>query len=107
MKHIKKFNEGLEDYIIDGERNDEFGKGKYAKSHFFADKLKNGFAISVSEKDIDIFFDILKDITWMELPKGTEHYKDSIYYFVLFGNRLLHSDKPYFGGTKLEVYNFK
>ena len=23
MKHIKKFNEGLEDYIIDGERNDE------------------------------------------------------------------------------------
>ena len=41
MRHIKKFNEGLEDHIIDGERTDsEWGKGKYDKAHLFADKLK-------------------------------------------------------------------
>ncbi len=35
MKHLKKFNEGLEDYIIDGERTDgEWDKGKYAKADF-------------------------------------------------------------------------
>lgn len=108
MKHIKKFNEGLEDYIIDGERTtDEWGKGKYAKSHFFADKLKKGFAISVSKEDINTFFDILKDITWIEIPKGSEHYTNSTYYFVLFGNRLLHSDNPYFGGTKLDVQLYR
>jgi hypothetical protein len=105
MKHIKKFNEGLEDHIIDGERTDgDWGKGKYAKAHHFADRLKDGFAINISKDDVDKFFDILKDITWIELPKSSEHYTNSRYYFVLFGDRLLHSDKPYFGGNELEVY---
>lgn len=98
MKHIKKFNEGLE---TDGEG----GKGKYARAHLFADRLKDGFAINISSEDIDKFFNILKDITWIKLPKGLEHYNnEDRYYFVLFGDRLLYSDKPYFGGSELEVY---
>lgn len=87
MKHLKKFNEG-----------------KYDKAHSFADKLKNGFAISVSKENIEDFFNILRDILWIEVPEYTEYYSNERYYFVLFGNRLLHSDKPYFGGNKLEVY---
>ncbi len=105
MKHIKKFNESLENYINDNERTDgDLGKGKYAKAHHFADKLKDGFAISISRDYVGKFFDILKDITWIEIPKSPEHYTNDVYYFVLIGNRLLHTNRPSFGGYELEVY---
>jgi hypothetical protein len=103
---IKKFKESLEDYIIDGERNDSIWKGKYAKAHFFIDKLEDGFSISISKDNINDFFNVMKDIEWLKLPKNTEHYNNDTYYFVLIGKRLLHSDKPYFGGHELEVYNY-
>jgi hypothetical protein len=113
MKYIKNFNESKsyqEPHSLyfgeDKTKGNSFeeGKGKYAKANFFADKLKDGFAINVSKENVDNFFTILKDITWIDLPKSSDHYTSDRYYFVLFGNRLLHSDKPYFGGNELEVY---
>ena len=98
MKNLKKFNE------LPNKNLKKFNEGKYDKAHSFANKLKNGFAISVSKENIEDFFNILRDILWIEVPEYTEHYSNERYYFVLFGNRLLHSDKPYFGGNKLEVY---
>ena len=97
MKHIKKFNEGLEDHIIDGERPN------YEIAHHFADKLKDGFAILIEGENVEKFFKTLKSIFWIKLPDSKE-YKNEKYYFILIGNRLLHSDKPYIGEYELEVY---
>jgi hypothetical protein len=40
----------------------------------------------------------------MDLPKYSKYYTNDRYYFVLIGNRLLYSDRPYFGDQELEVY---
>lgn len=81
MKNLKKFNENNE---LPNKNLKKFNEGKYDK--------------------VEDFFNILRNILWIEVPEYTEHYSNERYYFVLFGSRLLHSDKPYFGGNELEVY---
>lgn len=83
---------------------------RFWKNRFnLVDKLKDGFAISISKDKVSIFLKVLNDESvtnyfWMDLPKSSEHYTSDRYYFVLIGNRLLYSDKPYFGNQELEVY---
>ncbi len=97
MKNIQSIEDMIEDIP-------EWGIGKYAKAFHLADKLKDGFAISIPRDGVADFFNTLKDITWIEQPETLDHYTNSRYYFVLFGRKLLHSDKPCFGGFELEVY---
>jgi hypothetical protein len=106
MAIIKKFNESLEESnILDKNSIGEWGLGRYSKAHFLSDKLNAGYAIGLLGSDIDRFFDILKDMSWIKIGTSEHFNKDNKYYFVLFGDRLLHSDKPYFGGNELKVYN--
>jgi hypothetical protein len=106
MKHIKLFENSK--YPSD-EQLDNITLRFWKNRFNLVDKLKDGFAISISKNNVEIFLKVLSDesITnyfWMDLPKYSKHYISDRYYFVLIGNRLLHSDKPYFGSQELEVY---
>jgi len=74
------------------------------KAHYYADALKCGFAIGVDPGNIEDFFNTLKDIEWFILPRTVEF--SSKHYFVLFGNRLLYSETPTYGGYSLDVLNY-
>ena len=101
MKHFNEFlNEGL---------HDESQK----LTDLLVDLLKDGIAICVKIDDVEIFLSLLKNETWMKKPLinsfiGGENirFKNQNFYFVLFNDRLLHTDKPEFGGYKFEVYTF-
>lgn len=79
---------------------------RYSIANKFSDRLQTGLAICVFKKDINDFFETMEIIEWIILPSSNsrELYSNEKYYFVLFGDRLLHTDRPFFGGFELEVY---
>lgn len=92
-------------------RFEQLNEGLYDKAHELTDKLKDGVAICVNNTDVEKFFNILKDIQWMEIPRAKDfiggeniRFKNQKYYFVLIGNKLFHTHKPEFGGQQFEVY---
>jgi hypothetical protein len=105
MKYLKLF----ESNSFMDDRFDGLLLDFWKKRFIFVDKLKEGFAISISKNNIEVFLKVLSDerVTnyfWMDLPKYSKYYTNDRYYFVLIGNRLLYSDRPYFGDQELEVY---
>lgn len=70
--------------------------------------LKRGFAICVYKEDFTEFFDILESAGWIRFTKiDDEEILKSIgekLYFVLFGDVVLHTTEPKFGGHDLEVF---
>jgi hypothetical protein len=91
MKHLKKFTESIKEKDYTDLKNK------------ILDKLKNGYCILVDNKNIEKFWDIVKNEFDNKYLIKDQMTNDK-YYFFLIGNRLLHSDKNYIGGTKIEYY---
>jgi GTPase SAR1 family protein len=109
MNYIKKFESfeitddgGPMDRPIPTKKD---GQSSIAKAMFFTNKLHAGFAIEVMNKDVAEFVNILKN--WFTVPKKLEEFINDKYYFILVGNRLLHTNTPNIGGTTLEMFKFE
>jgi len=75
-------------------------------SNRIIDHLKKGFAIKIYQEDIDQFFSIINDYPNIKsISIGDElEYENEYYYFVLIGDTVYHSYKPFIGNTKLDIW---
>ena len=76
--------------------------------HVILKNLRAGFAICVYKDNFNEFFDIIQDAAWIRFNRiDDDEILNSInekLYFVLFGDVLLHTTEPKFGGHDLEVF---
>ena len=69
-------------------------------------KLKASYAIGVKKEDTDRFLTILSTFDSLEIPgSGTiPQFTANINYFILFGDKVIHTTVPTFGGTDFKVF---
>lgn len=102
MKRIKNFNELNEDNTLDSYKN----YPKDTKS--ILDNLEAGKAILVKKENLEEFYKAVSYYIWIDYePKLDPKICPPVMYWVLIGRKILHTDKPSFGGYDFEVYEPK
>jgi len=92
--YIKKLNIDFNDWdIIDN---------NFSKK--LIQHLKNGFAIKIYNQNLPTFFNIITEQSDIILNTNITSYKNNYYYFILIGNRIYHSHKPFIGNTKIDTW---
>jgi len=106
MNNIKSFNELNE--------SDNYDENGLVKGPFPEDtsnilwKLEEGFAILVTKENLEEFYKAVSYYDWIEYePKLDPEVCPPVMYWVLIGRKILHTDKPKFGGYDFEVYEPK
>lgn len=103
MRYIKKFESTGYRSFVEDDANRQYAAGAANPITLYS-KLLNGFAIEVEPKDISKFLSLLNSLdTGFEVPKNSPEYNVKTY-FILIGERILHSHLPKFGKYEFRVY---
>jgi len=98
IKRFEQLNEELGGDLLDI-------KTEYPKdTRNILDRLEDGFAISISKKDLKSFYKALSYYQWIDYTELDPEVIGSQLYFVLIGRKLYHTTQPHFGGQEFEVY---
>jgi hypothetical protein len=110
MSYIKKFNEDFESaqrvtdypagmYKADSDKNVSYDIEDILED--FTDRLVSGQALEIPKSKVESFLDIISKLPWIKIP---ELGNSNMYYFILLGEDLYWSEKPYIGKFKIPVY---
>jgi hypothetical protein len=103
MRYIKKFESiGHQSPMVD--EFDQQGISGKVNLAAILNKLMNGFAVEVDSENIEEFLSIMSNQKGIESPKYSTEYKLPKYFFVVLGDKLLHTHHPTFGGFDLRIY---
>jgi len=104
MNNIKRFNE----------LNEELGgdllaiKTEYPKdTRNILNSLEEGKAVLVSKENLKDFYKAVSYYMWIEFTELDPEICPPVMYWVLIGRKILHTDKPTFGGYDFKVYEPK
>lgn len=111
MVYIKKFNEDFEFgqrvtdlpagmYKADSDKNISYDIEDILED--FTDRLVSGQALEIPKSKVKSFLDIISELPWIKIPELENNI--NMYYFILLGENLYWSEKPYIGEFEIPVY---